>query len=431
MFRMTSHVSRPPIASVITMLLLCSLAARAPSEAQEPYAPTRAQAAVATERQRPVDPIMVGPVVWSVLAVPIHPVEGTDGRIHLVYELHVSNVSHFDVRIKSIEVLDAHDNHPTGVSRVFSADGQDVTGKVRPFSLPQPTQEAADYTDQLGPGHGGVVYFDITYGAWRDVPRSLKHRIIVSAPSSEFSPFTVIDAGTDVSRQAALAIAPPLQGDKWLIANGSGAIVTAHRYTVQATNGRLRPPEHFAIDFIRLDANGRAYVGDLANVHNWFGYGSEIISATHGKVVEVLDNLDNQTPGQPLSPLTPDQFAGNHVIVEIGAGISALYAHMAPGSIVVSEGDAVRPGQVLGRLGNSGSTDGPHLHFQIMDSASALNTNGLPFVFDQMTYQGQLVGTLDSVGNTVFSGQAPTIDMRDAGPRMRQMPLTLDLIGFR
>src|SRR5262245_19643733 len=89
MFRMTSHVSRLlPIATAITILVLCSLAARASSEAQEAHEPTGAQAALATERQRPVDPIMVGPVVWSVLAVPIHPVEGTDGRIHLVYELH-------------------------------------------------------------------------------------------------------------------------------------------------------------------------------------------------------------------------------------------------------------------------------------------------------------------------------------------------------
>jgi murein DD-endopeptidase MepM/ murein hydrolase activator NlpD len=321
--------------------------------------------------------------------------------------------------------------HLVVLNRVVSADGQDVTGKVRPFSLPQPTQDAADYTDQLGPGQGGVVYVDVTYGAWRDVPSSLKHRIIVSAPSSPLSPFTVIDAGTDVSRQAALAIAPPLPGDNWVVVNGSGAIISPHRYTVQATNGRLRPPEHFAIDVIRLGADGRAYVGDLADVHNWFGYGSEIISATHGRVVEVLDHLDNQIPGQCCSPLTPDQFAGNHVIVEIGAGISALYAHMAPGSVVVSEGDAVRAGQVLGRLGNSGNTDGPHLHFQVMDSASVLNTNGLPFVFDQMTYHGQLVGTLDSVVDTLFSGQAPTIDPRDAGPRMRQMPLTRDLIGFR
>jgi murein DD-endopeptidase MepM/ murein hydrolase activator NlpD len=241
------------------------------------------------------------------------------------------------------------------------------------------------------------------------MPRRLKHRIVVlvTLPDQDLQVFTVIDEGTNVSPKEALAIAPPLKGDNWVVADCSGAIISPHRYTVQPTNGRLRPPEHFAIDVIRLDAQGRAYVGDPADVHNWFDYGSEIISVTHGRIVEVLDNLNDQIPGHPLSPLTPDQFAGNHVIVEIGAGTYALYAHMAPGSIVVSEGDEVRAEQVLGRLGSSGNADAPHLHYHVMDSACALNTNSLPFVFDQMTYQGQLMGTLDSVGDTVSSGEAP------------------------
>ena len=119
------------------------------------------------------------------------------------------------------------------------------------------------------------------------------------------------------------------------------------------------------------------------------------------------------------------------MIVEIGTGKYALYAHMAPGSIVVREGDAVRTGQVLGRLGNSGNSDGPHLHFQIMDAASPINANGLPFVFDRMTYQGQMVGSLDSVLDPLFSGQVPTIETRGAGHRRLQMPLTLDLMEFR
>jgi hypothetical protein len=82
-------------------------------------------------------------------------------------------------------------------------------------------------------------------------------------------------------------------------------------------------------------------------------------------------------------------------------------------------------------LGSSGNADAPHLHYHVMDSACALNTNSLPFVFDQMTYQGQLMGTLDSVGDTLSSGEAPTIDARGAGPRTLQMPLTLNLTGLR
>jgi murein DD-endopeptidase MepM/ murein hydrolase activator NlpD len=103
---------------------------------------------------------------------------------------------------------------------------------------------------------------------------------------------------------------------------------------------------------------------------------------------------------------------------------------MAPGSVVAREGEEVRPGQVLGRLGSSGNSDAPHLHFQVMDSASVLNTNGLPFVFDRLTYQGRLMGTLDSVGDTLFSGETPAIDAHGAGSRTLQMPLTLDLIGL-
>ncbi len=54
---------------------------------------------------------------------------------------------------------------------------------------------------------------------------------------------------------------------------------------------------------------------------------------------------------------------------------------MQPGSVRVKVGDKVKPGQVLGLLGNSGNTDTPHLHFHVMDGPSPLVANGLPYVF--------------------------------------------------
>lgn len=181
---------------------------------------------------------------------------------------------------------------------------------------------------------------------------------------------------------------------------------------------------------MRLDGQKRVYVGDSANVKNWFGYGSDILSVAPGRVVEVRDGMKDDIPGQPIPRLKADEYPGNHVIVDIGNGRYAAYAHMAPGSIVAREGDTVQRGQVLGKLGNTGNSDGPHLHFQITDSASFLNTDGLPFVFDQMTYQGYLTGTLDFATNTLFSGGVPTLDTRNAGLRTVQMPLTLDLAEF-
>ena len=78
--------------------------------------------------------------------------------------------------------------------------------------------------------------------------------------------------------------------------------------------------------------------------------------------------------------LDPARLAGNHVI--IGAGRTyALYAHLAPGSVAVRRGQQVRAGQVIGRVGHSGNSTAPHLHFQLMDSADPLTARGIPCAF--------------------------------------------------
>jgi len=430
MFRITPGLSR--LSAAAAGFVLFSLTAHAHPEGQEALQPHCEQAAPARERPLPTDPLMVGPVAWSVLAEPIHPVQGTDGRIHLQYELHLANASRYTVHIDSIEVLDARHHRATGVNKGFSTDGKDVTGKVRAFSLPVQERTAVDYSDQMEPGQGGVAYFDVTYGRAHEVPRSLTHRIVASfqLPSGERQTYSVIGKAIPVSREQARVIAPPLSGDNWVNLNGGGEIVAAHRYTVQSTNGGLRPPEHFAIDFIRLDAQGHLYVGDPADLKNWFYYGSDILSVADGRVVEVVDGRKDQIPGQRPTDLKADEYAGNYVIVDIGRGHYASYAHILPGSILVSKGDPVRQGQVLGKLGNSGNTDGPHLHFQVTDSASFLNTNGLPFVFSRMDYQGHFEGTLDTVGEALFTGKKSSIDTSGAGNRRLQMPLTLDLFKF-
>jgi len=119
------------------------------------------------------------------------------------------------------------------------------------------------------------------------------------------------------------------------------------------------------------------------------------------------------------------------VTVDIGSGTYALYAHLAPGSVKVKQGDRVRVGQILGKLGSSGNSDAPHLHFQIMDSASPFNTNGLPFVFKQMNYQGHLDGSVDPVMDSLIEGMGANIDTSSAGRRQQQMPLTFDVINFQ
>ena len=84
-------------------------------------------------------------------------------------------------------------------------------------------------------------------------------------------------------------------------------------------------------------------------------------------------------------PLTIVSMAGNNVVEDIGDGLYVGYAHMIPGSITVTAGERVHRGQILGRLGNTGNSDEPHLHIQVCDAPSFLICEGVPMEFKRMS----------------------------------------------
>ena len=389
-------------------------------------------ASAGEELDSPDRPAIAAPVVWSVVGAPLYPVRGTDERIHLAYEILFTNVSPASVEVESVEVIDpTQDDEATGVYEVVANDGGDVTAQVKLFSTPG-TLDAADYSTILPPGQSGLMFIDLTFEGRRSVPRLIAHRLTVSAPDVEESEVTVIGGFEKVSEMRAVVLKPPLRGDRWFNENGCCDIIDAHRSTLLPLNGAPRPAQRFAIDFMQLDAEGRVFVGDGTVLSNWHFYGTDVLAAGAGKVVEVVNNLPNQVPGQFPAGIPIEQAPGNHVIIDMGHDEFAMYAHMIPGSVVVREGQFVRAGEKLGRLGNSGNTIVPHLHFQVMDRPSPLNSVGLPFVFDRMALQGRLAGSsLEEVDDLLFAGGAVLVDDSVTGPRRRQMPLTLDMLGFR
>ena len=62
---------------------------------------------------------------------------------------------------------------------------------------------------------------------------------------------------------------------------------------------------------------------------------------------------------------------GNHVIVDHGYGYETIYAHMS--QINVRQGQKVKRGDILGVVGNSGTSTGPHLHYEVVKNGNKIN----------------------------------------------------------
>jgi murein DD-endopeptidase MepM/ murein hydrolase activator NlpD len=103
-----------------------------------------------------------------------------------------------------------------------------------------------------------------------------------------------------------------------------------------------------------------------------------------GVVTETKDGIPQNVPGleSRAVPITLETVAGNHIILDLGHGRYALYAHLQTGSLKVKLGDHVKRGQVLALVGNSGNSIEPHLHFQLTNGNSPLGSEGIPYALE-------------------------------------------------
>ncbi|MFP5406048.1 MAG: M23 family metallopeptidase, partial [Gammaproteobacteria bacterium] len=231
-----------------------------------------------------------------------------------------------------------------------------------------------------------------------------------------------------VDKPAALVIGPPLAGAGWVAFNGCCAPGGVHRATGLPVNGVVHYAQRFAIDWVRMDAHGRTVNGDQGDVRNYTAYGADILAVADATVVDVLDELEDQTPPKLPDPstITLRNVDGNHVTLDLGQGRYAFYAHMKKGTVKVRIGERVCRGQVLGKVGNTGNTSAPHLHFHVMDSPSVLGSSGLPYVIDTFTCAGQVPESL--AGN--FGASWSSALFAEPSRRAKQFPLDLAVIDF-
>lgn len=191
----------------------------------------------------------------------------------------------------------------------------------------------------------------------------------------------------------------PLAGE-WLVERTPAYRIPSH--------GTDALGQRFAYDLVRTDHRRGIHVhpaGTLrwvligGRTRDCYGWGQPVYAAFAGVVVEAVDGMPERqwvhiarefwsalqnvlVFGLARRGLDPARLAGNYVI--IGAGRAyALYAHLAPGSVAVTTGQEVRAGQMIGRVGHTGNSTAPHLHFQLMDSADPLTAKGVPCAFSE------------------------------------------------
>ncbi len=343
-----------------------------------------AQTIAAASASIPTPPASVPPtaIVVTSTSMPLR-LAGSDGLVHLEYDLIVTNAFTAPVTLTSITVLGEHDEH------LLRLTGDALTALVEPILGTSQLSKAA----ALVPTSGSVaVVIDVPVqpGA---VPRFLSHKISYSVPPG--SPALALIGSYDftgpvlgVSAVDSMTIAPPLRGDGWWSLNGCCS-PNAHRALRNAVGGtRLIKPETFAIDYVQL-RNGQFFSGDGAANSQHFAYGAELLAVADGEVVFVRTDMPDELPFTPVKHVKqPLDYAGNQVVLQLGSNSWAIYGHMQPGSATVHVGDHVTLGQVLGRLGNSGNTTAPHLHFEIADNPVNTAASSLPYVFDRYVLDG-------------------------------------------
>ncbi|HEV8353761.1 MAG TPA: M23 family metallopeptidase [bacterium] len=355
------------------------------------------------------------PVLMSVLTPP-SPIRGTDGLVYLQYELILASYSRASFEIDRIEVLDARSGRV-----VSDVSGPAVLTRLHSFG-------GALRAPVIPPAQTAAALLFPTFPTMADVPRALLHRLTLKPqPANPLlgSRIVITGARVGVNFRPPIVLGPPLEGSRWY-ATGS-CCLKVHSAAILPINGRLFIAQRYAIDWIRLDARGRAYVGDPKVNANWISYGARLLAVRSGTVVSVLDGLPERVPGQLPSDTTLRNVTGNHVILDMGGGYFAFYAHMQPGSIRVKLGQRVRQGQVLGLLGNSGNSSAPHLHLHVMDSSSPLGSQPMPYVFARLIARGKVPPELSE--EELADRGAPLITTK-RGVERRVLPMHNWVVDF-
>ncbi len=158
--------------------------------------------------------------------------------------------------------------------------------------------------------------------------------------------------------------------DEWFVVWGGKSIFQNKHF-----NNRN---ERYAMDVLQV-VDGSSFTGDGTKNEDYYCFGKRLNAPSDGKIVALKNNIEDNIPGV----LNKDE--SNYVIIDHLNGEFSVLLHLKKGSIIVAVGDTVVKGQEIGKVGNSGNSTQPHLHYQLATSNS-LDGNGIGLPIQFLNY---------------------------------------------
>lgn len=296
----------------------------------------------------------------------------------LVYELHLTNFSSRPLRLDELIVKTDARSAP-----IKTYAGAELAAAMAILG-PKDAKDAG----AIGPGRRAILYINAPVAAGL-AKNQITHDLRLSevAPDSSGAAVTVTGGRAKIEAGALPRLVPPLRGGPWVAVYEPG-MERGHRRVFYATEGSATLPGRFAIDWMKVDTDGKLASGDADIPANHYGYDAKVLAVADGTIVALRDDVPDPATisGRPRPGIA--DAAGNFVMLDIGGGRIATYEHLKQGA-PVAVGDRVKAGQVVGFLGFTGQASAPHLHFHLADRPSILGAEGQPYVVTSLTRLGQ------------------------------------------
>ena len=398
---------------ILILLFLITLGCK-----QETYS-TEESVERSSQRQKRLDKIDLPIEVIQADVTFLSQLIRSNNAFQLRYELNVLNNYRIPFTLRKVEIYNLqNDSVP-----IAQFDSNYIDNHFE-----RPGNKDLEDLKLLSGNQFGVLNLNLVFNQNQSIPDKIFHKLYFERRNKKGETVThpMELAVIDVPNATNLTLGLPFnKKGKWLYEAES------HQGARFLTEGRVTYAQRFAIDWTLIDNNGYFAENDFKKNENWNTYGVELIAVADGTVVDIKDGI---VENEPLSEdmavrITRETIGGNYITIDIGNNLYAFYGHLIPNNLKLKIGDKVKKGQIIGFLGNSGNSDGPHLHFHLESKSNmSFGGEGIPYHISKFI---QLKKYTEQEVNNLFFGNSIPLDSLLPIEKRNELPTAYGLIEVK